>query len=1064
MPPSHLPRLRTVLLVGVLLLAARELAGLSPSTPLAHARQGVLQEGLPQNSVHAVLQRSDGYVFIATYEGLVRYSGRDVRVYDRSTAPGLLANGIFALAEDSRGRIVAATAGGGLALLEGDRFRTLGPEQGLPGKTVYALWKCRDGSILAGTDKGLVRLRGNLLEKVPGAAPLDGRAVRAVLERRDGSLVIGTEDRGHLFLANGVLRSPGAGEESPHTNITALAEEEDGTLWVGAYGGLASYRDGVRKAYGKGSGLPVDLIWSLLPARGGGVFVGTDTGGLVRIQGDRIERGAGALRSNFIRCLYEDREGTLWAGSNTGVTRLSDPKVVVFEPETGLSFSNVRTLTRRANGTVLVGGEGGVDVLSGDDLSPLPLPGPLPNTYVRAVVEDRKGVLWIGTNGGGLVELEGGRMRVHKESDGLASSVVNALITTRDGMLWVGCHGSGLSRWDGRAFKSWGTKDGLPHVYVRTLLEEDAGTLLVGTDLGLARFDGERFTRLFVEEFGEDDVFALVMDSAGVLWIGAENGLRVVRDGRIFRLTAKDGLPFEKVFSILHSGDDVWFAGNRGVFRAGRKELLAALSGGPAIAPEVFGKEEGMPVTQTNGATWPTGVEDGRGRLIFPTQGGAVAFDPKSIARNRVPPLVAIESVLVDGTRVPAASAVSAASSGAAAITIASGTEKIEIRYDGLSFVNPRNVRFRHRLVGRGDTFGSLGPERSVVIGSLRPGSYVFEVLAANDDGVLSTSPARLAVTVVPAFHETWWFRALAVLSLLLLGGLFQQARLRTLRARQRELERIVAERTQELSRALGDAETQRAAAVLATEAAEEANRAKSAFLANTSHELRTPLNAILGYAEILREDASAEGRSQAEADLARIHGAGEHLLALINAVLDLSKVEAGRMELDLQEFDLGTELERVVELAEPLAAKKGNTLAVDVPAGLGLVRLDPTKLRQVLLNLLSNASKFTEKGTISLVVAAGESDFVVTLRDTGIGMTAAELSRVFQPFVQADASTTRKYGGTGLGLVLAKRFVEMMSGTIQVSSEKGRGSEFVVRLPRRLDRRRTPSGRLSRE
>ncbi len=233
---------------------------------------------------------------------------------------------------------------------------------------------------------------------------------------------------------------------------------------------------------------------------------------------------------------------------------------------------------------------------------------------------------------------------------------------------------------------------------------------------------------------------------------------------------------------------------------------------------------------------------------------------------------------------------------------------------------------------------------------------------------------------------------------------------------------------------------------------AESSNRAKSTFLANMSHELRTPLNAIIGYSEMLQEDAEAQGLEDFVQDLSRIHEAGRHLLSLINDVLDLSKVEAGKVELFPESADLRAVVEGVISTVAPLVKKNDNELVVEMDPAPGQVYLDVTRVRQCLLNLLSNACKFTERGTVTLSVqreAAPDMEWLVLgVRDSGIGMTDEQMSRLFQAFSQADASTTRKFGGTGLGLAITRRFCQMMGGDVTVKSEMGQGSAFTMRVP----------------
>jgi len=255
------------------------------------------------------------------------------------------------------------------------------------------------------------------------------------------------------------------------------------------------------------------------------------------------------------------------------------------------------------------------------------------------------------------------------------------------------------------------------------------------------------------------------------------------------------------------------------------------------------------------------------------------------------------------------------------------------------------------------------------------------------------------------------------------------------------ELERRVEERTIALLEAKNQAEQ-------AKKIAEEANFSKSRFLANMSHELRTPLNAIIGYSEMLQEDAAELNEQDCVADLQKVQTAGKHLLELINDVLDISKIEAGKMDLNLETFDLKTVINEIISTVKPLIAKKNNTLKIVMDDNLGEMHTDVTKLHQMLLNLISNAAKFTESGTIRLEVKHDSKWMSFCVTDNGIGMTHKQQKKLFNPFTQADSSTTRRYGGTGLGLAITKQFAQMMGGTIWVESEFGIGSSFMISLP----------------
>jgi signal transduction histidine kinase len=274
------------------------------------------------------------------------------------------------------------------------------------------------------------------------------------------------------------------------------------------------------------------------------------------------------------------------------------------------------------------------------------------------------------------------------------------------------------------------------------------------------------------------------------------------------------------------------------------------------------------------------------------------------------------------------------------------------------------------------------------------------------------------------------------------------------------ESQQSVERKSQELENAFERLQELHKTAKQATKVAEDANRTKSDFLANMSHELRTPLNAIIGYSEILAEDSIDNGHPEMVEDLNRIRNAGQHLLSLINDVLDLSKIESGKMDLYLESFDIHTLVQEIADTVKPICDKNNNQLVVHCPNNLGMMHSDLTKVRQSLFNLVSNASKFTSDGQIQLTITAdtphhhqnGHHTFIdFEISDTGIGIKSEQISKLFQPFSQADNSTTRKYGGTGLGLAITKEFATMMGGAVTVTSEYGQGSTFTLHLPQQV-------------
>ena len=997
--------LRTLLAAALLAILAWPSFALDPARPLDLYDVDVWRDGLPQYLVRAVHQTRDGYLWFATMEGLVRFNGLTFEVFDQRNTPALRTSRIRGLHESRDGALWIATAGGGVVRHHEGRFTALTKADGLADDSVVAIAETRDALWFA-TANGLSRYRDGRF-----TTHLAGTEITALAAEANGTLWIGS--------ARGLLHDVSLVASDP---IDALMIARDGTIWAGA-------RDHVlRIARDRSSqesiAMPVTTAYvhDILEDSRGTIWLATSPGGLLRLRGGRFElldktRG---LPSSSVRALAEDREGSLWIGTDSGLARLADRKFVTYTTRHGLPEDNVRVVAEAREGGLWIGTYGGgLAHLRDHVVTRLGEP-----TFVRTLLEDAEGTLWVGTDSG-LGKLSDGRMTTLTTKDGLASDKIDALAALRDGTLLVSTPRGVQMLRDGR-FETFlvGEAAGPD---VRVMLESESGDLWLGTYDGLVQVRDRRIVQRLREGLPSRTIFALHEDARGDLWIGTHDGLARLRAGRMQSITAAHGLPHPTVFQILDDGrGHFWLTSNQGLTRVTRSSLDAVLDGGAQrVQATTFDRGDGLGSDQCNGASQPAGVRMRNGRLAIPTLAGLTIVDPADLHWNRVPPNVVLREVLVDGRPIDTRSAAS----------LPWSASRFEFRYDGLSLAAPELVRFRHRVDGLDRDWIDAGTLRRAFYNSLPPGQHVFRVQAMNSDGVWSREVASLAFTVPAPPWLRWWALVLYAAAAIAVAWLLLRARERAVRRKTEVLEAKVRERTIELA----EAEAR----------ATEANRAKSVFLANMSHELRTPLNAVLGFAQLMgRSETLAPGERES---LSIIRRSGEHLLGLINDVLSISKIEAGKLAVDRRPFDPRRMVDDISAIIHERAEAAGLQLVVDAgtslpPAVLG----DEGKLRQIFINLLGNAVKFTKHGTVTLRARWADDRAVFEVADTGRGIDPMELESLFEPFVQTEAGREAKEG-TGLGLAITRQLVRLMGGDIQVFSEVGSGTifRFDVDLPR---------------
>jgi signal transduction histidine kinase/ligand-binding sensor domain-containing protein/DNA-binding NarL/FixJ family response regulator len=1058
----------------------------------------VLTDGEPlQGGVVSIAQDNYGFLWLAGH-GLYRHDGYSIKPYRHEPAdPESLADeSVSVVFKDRAGILWVGTNSSGLDRLDPSRDSFVhyrhepGNERSLSDNRVARIYEDHNGVLWVGTYGGLDRMdtaSGTFIHyrhDPKDSDSLSSDAITALFEDRKGDLWVGTDSGlNKLDRTTGrfsrFLPDPADPRSVGHNYVFCIREDHAGVLWVAIGSWLSSFDRGTGRfthfsfhAEEPGS-QAVEGVTSIYEDRDGVLWLGTVENGLLKLDGKRKKfiryaREPGnptGLQDNLVSAVFEDAEGVLWVGTENGLSRfVRKPAAFVnYRHETrnpqSLPDNSITSVLADSKGFLWIAGAGKLSRLdrkTGELTVYRHNPKDrhsLPSNPIFAIREDRSGTLWLGTYGGGLNRLdrETGRFFAYrhepKRPGSLSSDLVLSLLEDRQGRLWVGTQGGGLNRLDpvtGR-FACWRNnprdRHSLSHDNVIAMIEDRAGVLWLGTLDGLNRFDpgtGQfqvyRHDARDPHSLSHNKVNAIWEDRQGTLWIGTENGLNQLdkSHGTFTGFTRQNGLPDNKIQYILEDDQRyLWLVTNNGLSRFHPQ----------TSAVRNYSESDGLP-----GRSIGRGCRAQNGEMIFASNNGLTTFYPDRLSPNAyIPPVVLTDFYLFNrpvhpGEHSPLRKAVWAADS----VTLTHSQSIFTIEFAALSYAAPEKNRYRYRLEGLESDWNEVDNRRRVATyTSLPPGRYIFRVQASNNDGFWNQAGIALAIRILPPWWATWWFSGIAILTVAGLAFSVYRSRVKSLQLAASRLEVQVSERTGQLLKQTHELR-------IAKDAAEAANRSKTVFLANMSHELRTPLNAILGLSNLLRDDDVSEKQ---RSDLDIINRSGEHLLNLIDEVLDVAKIEAGRGVLEVAPCDLTGLVREVIDMMRVRAEAKQLRLRIVQSGELPVcVRVDAPKVRQVLINLVGNAIKYTEKGSVTLRLHAGEADragrFLLKfcVEDTGAGIAHEDRARIFEAFVQIGKPAAQK--GTGLGLTITRQFVELMGGVIHVESTPGEGSRFCVELP----------------
>jgi PAS domain S-box-containing protein len=744
-----------------------------------------IKDGLPHNSLYAILQTRDGYLWLGTQGGLARFDGVRFTVFDKGNTKELRDNRILALYEDRAGNLWIGTRGGGLNRWKDGQWTTYTTKEGLANNVVWSIYEDQEGSLWIGTEGGLNRWKNGKWATYTTREGLSNNFVTLICAGHDGSLWIGTDGGGVNRFKGGRFTQYTTREGLSHRSVWSMYMDRQGSLWVGTYGGgLNRLKDGKFTTYTTKEGLSSNIVFSIYEDRAGSLWIGTGGGGVNRFKGGKFTTFTTkeGLSNNTVYSIYEDREGSLWIGTyGGGLSRLKDLKFTTYTTKEGLSHDMVYSIYEDKKGNLWIGTQGGLTRFQDGKVTTYTTKEGLSNDRVWSLYEDRKGNLWVGTGGGGLTRFKDGKWTTYTPNEGLANEFVTSIYEDREGNLWIGTGGGGLTRFKDGKWTTYTPNEGL--AFVTSLYEDRAGSLWIGTNGGgLTRFKDDQWTTYTTNQgLSRDSVSAIYEDREGSLWIGTDGGgLTRLRDGRFTIYATKEGLFDDVVYQILEDGKgNLWMSGNKGIFRVSKKELDDFAEGRiKSITSVSYGTADGMKSGECTGGNQPAGWKTRDGKLWFPTIKGVVMIDPEKIKINGQPPPVIIEQVIVDHESINLGEKV----------RLVPGKERFEFHYTGLSFLVLEKVKFKYQLEGFDKEWVEAGPQRVAYYTNIPPGAYRFRVIACNNDGVWNETGASVEFDLAPYFYQRYPFYVLCALSVVLMGVGVYRLRVRQLKRREENL------------------------------------------------------------------------------------------------------------------------------------------------------------------------------------------------------------------------------------------------------------------------------------
>jgi len=1008
------------------------------------------ENGLPTNSLLHIYQSSDGYLWLSSYGGIIRFDGNRFTIFNKKNIPDLENNSIGRIGEDLQGNIWFTTQGNGLVSYKNGSFHSYGKEEGFL-HLYRALYIDKQNTVYsASSEKGWFLFKNGQFTLIDYPSSLASIEVRSIVEGPNGEIYFGTLGEGLFKYEHGKLTHIPINNSLPIQWIYSLYFTNEKMLLIGTSEGLFQYNGESFSMLPMGTVATINVITEDI---NGSIWLGTNNG-IVRLKNRENSNFSNevsiCLPNSFINDLIFDLEGNLWLTNyKDGLTRVKDGKFTNYNLETGLLGKAVNSICEIGPQKFLLAFDNGqLNCINNGEVFPYKTKTSLSGKRVRHIYKDSKSNIWFSTYDGLLKRTPQGKEFFYHPNNGFPASKIRITYEDSKGNIWVGTRNNGLIK-----IKPDGTvqvidvSSGLSSMLIMSIDEDFEGRLLVGTnDGGLNIIINDKVVDVWNKKRGlpSDIVFNVHQSKDSSIWIAMNGGLACIRHQKVYTLSTANGLADDTPFDIVEDeSGNFWLPCIAGIMKINSASLHQFIQGKPnSYEIYLYNRKDGMHQEECNATS--QSIRASNGSLLFPTIDGITQISPAITQINTLKPNVVIETLTINNQLANLFEP----------ILIRPGKNRLTFEFTALSLHEPQKNNFRYQLIGYEDDWTNSGNIRTVSYTNLPPGYYTFKVIASNNDGIWNDKGDMLSFRIKPLFVQTRLFYFLLLLVVFAIVYSIYIYRINQLKRQQRNLEETVKRRTIEITLKNKELQEQKyeiqsQAEKLAEQKSEleKINADKDKMFSIIAHDLRSPMGNFKSMLESLTNSPKLYDENSRRKILLALTEIAKNTFDLLENLLNWSKSKMGVMAFEPDILLITPLLQEIINLSKPLADKKNISIINTIDSNLS-VYADQNMVKTIFRNLLMNAIKFTgDNGRIEIYVKSLEDFYEFYIKDNGVGMSPEVQNNLFSSQNMHSSSGTHHEKGSGLGLILCKEFVEQNGGSIRVESILNNGSVFVFTL-----------------